>query len=547
MRKIWLLGVVGLLVTAPGFAQEQRRTIGSPLKPSPGAAPSATAGSGAFKPSSAPPANRFSTADASATTTPRPAAGGSAFQPSADTGSESEAASPPATGFSDRATFGGSRFQASDGAPAIGSANTIDSEPETMEATEAPAARSFAPAPSTAMPARSSTSGGTTTNGLTTGGTATTAPRSFNSSPSTTTTTTTTPTRNSLPARAPASRPAVANAATPINSGEAASPIAEALLKQALEPRAQHELPGQPMPLSAIIERGGSAAHRIRAVQTYWKLVTKVAAYHAAMDDRQLFAQLNSRQLAQHDRTTLAAAQQSAEAALSHAELDFVTTQNELSDLVHFSDVELQALPSDLPLVSEYRTHFTTLYGSGAAPSGLRRLDRAMPYHLKNVRSRADAVVAAQQAVQAAAEAVATGQASASSLLEVHRHYANQRSAFALAVFDYNSMIAEYALNVAPHQSTGTIVGMLIKTKPAATARQQQSTIRAASAEAPVVADDAPQLQPALVEPNENAAPVTEYALPRQAIRYQIEEAATEETIIEDSALVAPDPTTTWR
>lgn len=301
------------------------------------------------------------------------------------------------------------------------------------------------------------------------------------------------------------------------------------------------------MPLSAIIERGGSAAHRIRAVQTYWKLVTKVAAYHAAMDDRQLFAQINSRQLPQHDRTTLAAAQQSAEAALSHAELDFVTTQNELSDLVHFSDVELQALPSDLPLVSEYRTHFTTLYGSGAAPSGLRRLDRAMPYHLKNVRSRADAVVAAQQAVQAAAEAVATGQASASSLLEVHRHYANQRSAFALAVFDYNSMIAEYALNVAPHQSTGTIVGMLIKTKPAATARQPQPSVRAASAETPVVADDAPQLQPAYLEPSENAAAVTEYALPQQAIRYQIEEAAPEETVIEESALVAPEPTTTWR
>ena len=542
MQKIWLVVVVSLLLTAPGFAQEQRRTIGSPLKPSSGAAPSATASPGAFKPSSAPPANRFSTADASTTTTPRPAADGSAFQPAADAAVAPEVAAPQA-GFSDRANFGGSRFQATDTAPAIGSANTVVSEPEVMEATEAPAARSFAPAPSTAMPARGSTSGG-----LTTGGTATTTPRNFSSSPSTTTTTTTTtPARNSLPARAPTGRPAAANPATPITTGEAASPIAEALLKQALEPRAQHELPGQPMPLSAIIERGGNSAHRIRAVQTYWKLVTKVAAYHAAMDDRQLFAQINSRQLPQHDRTTLMAAQQSAEAALNHAELDFVTTQNELSDLVHFSEVDLQALPSDLPLVSEYRTHFTTLYGSGAAPSGLRRLDRAMPYHLKNVRSRADAVVAAQQAVQVAAEAVATGQASASSLLEVHRHYASQRSAFASAVFDYNAMIAEYALNVAPHQSTGTIVGMLIKTKPAATARQQQPAVRAASAEAPVVADDAPQLQPALVEPNENAAPVTEYSLPRQSIRYQLEEAAPEETVIEENALVAPEPTTTWR
>src|SRR5690606_2773435 len=228
------------------------------------------------------------------------------------------------------------------------------------------------------------------------------------------------------------------------------------------------------------------------------------------------------------------------------AELDFVTTQNELCDLVHFSEVDLQALPSDLPLVSEYRTHFTTLYGSGAAPSGLRRLDRAMPYHLKNVRSRADAVVAAQQAVQVAAEAVATGQASASSLLEVHRHYAGQRSAFAAAVFEYNAMIAEYALNVAPHQSTGTIVGMLIKTKPV-TATRTKPTVRAASAETPVLTEDVAQLQPALVEPNDSAAPVTEYSLPQQAIRYQLEDAAPAETVVEEGALVAPDPTTTWR
>jgi hypothetical protein len=150
-----------------------------------------------------------------------------------------------------------------------------------------------------------------------------------------------------------------------------------------------------------------------------------------------------------------------------------------------------------------------------------------MPYYLKTVRSRADAVIASHQAVQAAAEAVANGQATVAELLEIHHQYARERSAFTLAVYEYNAMIAEYALNVAPNQSPGTIVGMLIKTKPAtrsATIVREEQVVRV-SGEQPIAADQAPILRH---EAQEEAmllpAQVQQYELPREGVRYQVEE-----------------------
>jgi hypothetical protein len=78
-------------------------------------------------------------------------------------------------------------------------------------------------------------------------------------------------------------------------------------------------------------------------------------------------------------------------------------------------------------------------------------------------------------------------------------------------VFDYNAMIAEYALHVAPNQSTPTVVGMLIKTKPASARTVAPASVRPASAESSIAehADRAPAIirheQPHY-EPQEAAA-----------------------------------------
>jgi hypothetical protein len=302
-----------------------------------------------------------------------------------------------------------------------------------------------------------------------------------------------------------------------------------------LEPRAAEALPGKPLALAQVVERSSGTAQRIRAVQAYWKLAAQVAAYHAALDDRTLFSRLNTA-----DRTALAA-QLAAEAAVRRAELDVVNAQSELADAAGLTDA--QALPADLPLVSEYRTEFTTLYSSGAAPSSLRHIDRAMPYHLKDVRARADAVVAAQQAVQTVAEGVSSRQATMAELLEVHRHYAAQRAAFSAAVLDYNAMIAEYALHVAPNHSTPTIVSMLIKTKPAAARTVAPASVRPASAES-AIADHAP----AIIhdEQPHYGAPEPASRMARNPVRYTLpaDEAVTsEEGATEEEAAVAAPAT----
>jgi hypothetical protein len=481
-RFLTLSGVCVLSFASVALGQTPgTRPFGSGLKPSPGGSPTVA------KPAAE---SAFSPRAGSGT---RPS---SSFQPDTQPAATNEESAAPASGFGSGSfnptprPAAGSNFQS-------GSANSPGSFRSNVVAPAETETRELAPATNSFQsPATSSTTRPYPTTGAL-APTANPGTRSFGAS------TLSQPPRNPLPTQ-PGTGSRIASstsssASAPI-SAEVASPVADSLLKQSLQPRGQNELPGQPVALSQAIEHAGGGSSRIRAVQTYWKLVTKMTAYHAAIDDRNLFHQINSRQLAQHDRTALAAAQLGAEAAVHRAELDFVNTQHELASIAHFSEVDVQALPSDVPLVSEYRTHFTALYGGGSAPSGLRRIDRSMPYHLKNVRSQADAVVASQQAMQAAVAAVSSGETGVSSLLEVHRHYAAQRTEFTLAVYDYNAMIAEYALNVAPNQSPATIVGMLIKTKPAtrsATIIRDDSSVRAVSAEGPIAADQAPILQPA--------------------------------------------------
>lgn len=333
------------------------------------------------------------------------------------------------------------------------------------------------------------------------------------------------------PATMPAANPS--RTAAPVNP-DAASPVAEMLLKQSLEPRQSRSLTGDPLSLAEVLERVTGREDRILTVQTYWKLVTKLAAYHGALDDKALFAQINVRQLPPHERAALAAVQLAAKAAAERAELEVVIAQNELSQMARLNDAQAQCLPSDVPLVSQYRTEFETLYSAGAVPAMLGRLNRQLPYHLKDVRARADAVVAAQQGVQAMAEAVSTGQASVASLSEAHRILLRERIAFVSSVYDYNAAIAEYAFHAVPNSSSSTAVGMLIKTRPAtrSAAVSSEGGVIVVSAEQSVEADRAPVL----------SGSVTSRTLPSQPTQNQLPANVVPEDARSASGAAQPSP-----
>ncbi|HTN77141.1 MAG TPA: hypothetical protein VL096_17900 [Pirellulaceae bacterium] len=493
MRSMVLMLVGGGLLATTVHAQENfptsRRPLGSQLRPS--STPASPPGT-APRPTTNLPTSSDDGYQGAASA---PTFGAGTTRPRVDTASrfgdgEAPAASPPSF---DRG---------------VGE-QTIPSSPQPAETTD------FPTTPSTSFPRPAA--GSTRTFGA-----GTTAP--------TTTRTITSGATTPSPAVSRGA-PLVRAASTP---AEAASPMAEMLLQQALQPRAQQELPGQPVGLTQLFERTNGAGQRIKAVQTYWKLVTKVAAYHAALDDKATFQSINVRQMPQYEKSTLAAAQMAANAAVSRAQLDFITTQNELVEAALLPDVETLPLPSDAPLVSEYRTHFDQLFGERAAPSGLRRLDRALPYHLKDVRAQADALVAAQQALQSAAEAVSSGEASVITLIEVHKLLTRERTAFLISVFDYNATIAEYALHAAPAvESREKLVGMLIKSKTlprsAAVIHRQGQIIRETEilpvvAEETIIADSAPQLN----EPARSFARET-YESPQPRPRFRMQETAVQE------------------
>ena len=243
------------------------------------------------------------------------------------------------------------------------------------------------------------------------------------------------------------------------------------LLASALAPRATGSMTGQPIALlealSASSARGQSAA----VAQSYWRLTAAVGMHHFALDAYQQIRDLAASQpgglsasAEQENGGPLAAESVSARARLREAELNVLEAQQELAVLLSLPASAAAPLPSDMPHIGPYQTHFATVFTSRVPPPRTRLIDRTLPIRRKAIDVHAAAVMAAEDALQAAGESYNAEQTSPQALATHVKDLTERKNAFMSAVHVYNAQIAEYAASVAGEStSPQSFLAMLIK------------------------------------------------------------------------------------
>jgi hypothetical protein len=148
--------------------------------------------------------------------------------------------------------------------------------------------------------------------------------------------------------------------------------------------------------------------------------------------------------------------------------------------------------PSDMPLISPYRTHFDVFYSQRPAPLTIRQIHQSLPHKLLLIEKRVAAVAATESAREATLESYKGGATSLTLLLQTVERTEQARRAFVAAVVDYNGRIAEYSLaTVGPSLAPETLVSTLIRTAPTGSSLVSlPRDVRAASTAAPVLTEE---------------------------------------------------------
>ena len=144
--------------------------------------------------------------------------------------------------------------------------------------------------------------------------------------------------------------------------------------------------------------------------------------------------------------------------------MQVTTAQHDLAEILLLAPGTPLPLPADQPLVGPYRTLFAELFAGKTAPQRARMLDQTLPLRNRAVESHAAALLAAEDALDAAIELQAGGREPLAGVIAALDAQVRQQRAFLAAVCRYNHDIADYALVVVSPQTTPEIlVGTLIK------------------------------------------------------------------------------------
>lgn len=262
---------------------------------------------------------------------------------------------------------------------------------------------------------------------------------------------------------------------------------------------------GYPIQLQQVLAASPDSGARRAAIRAYWNLVISIADHHHALDEYD-----RATQISESSRDKLAeAAAFGAEARVAETKIIVTAAQFDLAAFTP-SPTTLP-IPADAPLVSEYRTEFTALFGRGPAPLAIKRLSVMLPLYKDQVLARGRAAYAASEALDASND------------LQTFRQLCEHRRAFLGSVRDYNEAIADYALQLAtPSMSAETVTSMLIvRSQPEADAKpdltgsvlRDKSEVVRAGATAPI---EASEIKPRRIDRARNEAIENEPAEPAE-------------------------------
>jgi len=218
---------------------------------------------------------------------------------------------------------------------------------------------------------------------------------------------------------------------------------------------------GQPVSLVSVVATVSERQRQIEAVHAYWRLAEAVGEYHFSHERQQRLARL---QAGNDEATDLRTARAVAAAQIREAELQVTTAQHDLAEILLLTPGTPLPLPANQPLVGPYRTLFAELFAGKKAPERARMLDQMLPLRNRAVEGHAAALLASEDALDAAIELQSSGQGRVAAVIAALDTEVRQQQAFLAAVCRYNHDIADYALVVvSPRTTPDLLVGTLIK------------------------------------------------------------------------------------
>ncbi len=257
-----------------------------------------------------------------------------------------------------------------------------------------------------------------------------------------------------------------------------AESAAAVVLKQALTPHANRTLAGQPYALLQAIRTSSDRSQQVTVTRSYWRSLMRIAEYHWSSKESVFLASLAAPK-SPRDQMLLATAQEASAAHEIESELAALAAQRELGELVRLNP-DSSPRPSDIPLVSNYKTNFELIYEKRTAPGKIAYLARSLPVQNRLVNARASSVQSAEELVLGFVDDYEAGSTPISNVLTAFDRLVLERRGFLNAVRDYNLAIADYSLAVVSASATPeTLVSTLVHRTPAArTATQPAKTDR---------------------------------------------------------------------
>jgi hypothetical protein len=255
-------------------------------------------------------------------------------------------------------------------------------------------------------------------------------------------------------------------------AGDSSAPL---VLKLSLSPPAVDAITGEDVSLAEAVGSSYNLQRQSQIVKAYWRLSHALGTYNLNRESLELLVTLPVTQN-QTDMTVLKAAIQQGRAEVAEARLMIIAQQYQVAELVNADDSSSPPLPSDSPWVGMYRSNFEKMFAGRSKPVGIRRLHKSFPLYVDLIDQRAEAVLTAQDAFSAMAQAYRGGQAPMQDVLDLHGSMSKRRREFLLSVRDYNFSIADYATN-AVHSggvNNNHYVAMLI---PSTTSQKTKSVL----------------------------------------------------------------------
>jgi hypothetical protein len=196
-----------------------------------------------------------------------------------------------------------------------------------------------------------------------------------------------------------------------------------------------------------------------RGVLAYWQLTS--ALYELSAVDRT--GESLERDFPRGMRqSAFLAAEAAQRATATQAKQRVVKAQFDLAEAIGQPAGDPLPLPADLPHVKNYVTNLNQRFRAGSVPPKLILLDKRLEVLRALLVDRCSAVLAAEDVTHELLGGVGD-RPSASELVSAWEAGLRQRRAFAEAVREYNSDIAEFALTVAPAGTTpDKLASMLI-------------------------------------------------------------------------------------